>query len=262
MGYDQFFYFIKDDLIDPNIAFMQNVDNFLFYIYFNYLDRYESNIKEERNKILADLFRDIKSSFMGGIMCLGNKKIDIKEEVKELLKEKDEKKRNNKISRLKFGVELSFMFPHVLDELIKLKFGCREMNYAEMEVNLILYCILVNGLNKTKGEKFNQIKKEMVPLIKILKEMFCEFDNNEIHKERTFIFQLRSPAGTHDDFYFINYKDNLLLKFSDDDEDDDDIISLYLHSSTNKDEEDKRKFKYYSIVLDESLHGNKKEYKL
>ena len=49
------------------------------------------------------------------------------------------------------------------------------------------YCILVNGLNKTKGEKFDQIKKEMEPLTKILKEIFCEFDKNEIHKERTFI---------------------------------------------------------------------------
>ena len=30
MGYDHYFRFIKDDLIDPNKAFIQNVDNFLF----------------------------------------------------------------------------------------------------------------------------------------------------------------------------------------------------------------------------------------
>ena len=160
------------------------------------------------------------------------------------------------------------MYPNILDELIDLKFNCREMNYAEMEVDLILYCILVNGLNKTKGEKFNKIKKEMEPLTKILKEIFCEFDKNEIHKERTFIFALRSPAGTHDDFYIINYKDDLLRKSSDDDDDDnynvydDDVKSMYLHKSTNKDENDERKFKYYRIVLDESFHGGKKEYKL
>ena len=64
MGYDHFFRFIKDDLIDPNIVFIQNVDNFLFCIYFNYLERYQSDIKKERNRILADLFRNIKSLLM------------------------------------------------------------------------------------------------------------------------------------------------------------------------------------------------------
>ena len=49
MGYDHFFRFIKDDLIDPNMAFIQNVDNFLFCIYFNYLKRSESNKKKQSN---------------------------------------------------------------------------------------------------------------------------------------------------------------------------------------------------------------------
>ena len=48
MAYDLEFYFIKDDLIDPNTAFIQNVDNFLFSIYFGYLDSYESDIKKKR----------------------------------------------------------------------------------------------------------------------------------------------------------------------------------------------------------------------
>ena len=74
MGYDHFFRFIKDDLIDPNNAFIQNVDNFLFCIYFNYLERYESDKKEQRNKLLGNLFRDIKSSLMGGGMNLGIKR--------------------------------------------------------------------------------------------------------------------------------------------------------------------------------------------
>ena len=73
MGYDHF-HFIKDDLIDPNIAFIQNVDNFLFSIYFDYLDRYESDKKKERNILLAKLFRNIKSSSMGEMMNLGKKK--------------------------------------------------------------------------------------------------------------------------------------------------------------------------------------------
>ena len=200
MGYDHYFHFIKDDLIDPNIAFIQNVDNFLFCIYFGYLERYESDIKKERNKLLADLFRNIKSSLMGESMNLGEKKISILEKVEEILKE-DEKDRANKLSKLDFDVRWFFMYTHILDKLIELNFHGKIMNFAEMQVNLILYCILVNGLDKTKGEKFNKIKEEMQPLIKILREIFCEFDKNEIDKEITFIFPLRSPAGYHDDFY-------------------------------------------------------------
>ena len=232
MGYDHFFRFIKDDLIDPNIAFIQNVDNFLFCIYFNYLERYESDIKKERNRLLADLFRNIKSVLMGGKMFLGYKNINIKEEVKELLEEKDEEKRDDKLSNLDFYVKLSFMFPNILDRLIDLKFKNEEINHAEIQVNLILYCILVNGLNKTKGQKFNQIKKEMEPLTKILKEIFCEFDNNEIHKERTFIFSLRSPSGKDDDFYIINNKDDMLIKYNEDD-DNGEIECMSLHDTNN-----------------------------
>ena len=50
----------------------------------------------------------------------------------------------------------------------------------------------------------------MWPLTKILKEIFCEFDKNEIHEERTFIFPLRSPDSFHGEFYIINYNDDLL----------------------------------------------------
>ena len=168
------------------------------------------------------------------------------------------------------------MYSLILDELIDLNFNNEEMNFAEMQVNLILYCILVNGLDKTKGKKFDQIKKEMQPLIKILKEIFCEFDKNEIHKERTFIFALRSPAGYDDDFYIINNKD-YMLEYSSDDNDDiktmflseyinkdekDDINTMFLGEYINKDEKDERKYKYYHIVLDHFLYGDKKEYKL
>ena len=248
MGYDHFFHFIKDDLVDPNNAFIQNVDNFLFCIYFKYFNRYKSKIKKERNNVLEYFFSNIKTSLMSEGVSIGNS----------------------------------------IYRLIDLQFKGRKMNFAEMQINLILYCILVNGLNKTKGIKFKYIKKKLHPLTKILKEIFCEFDKNEIHKERTFIFPLRSPNGTDDEFYIINYKDDLLRRSfgcydgicSSDDEifddihngeydrdeykydEDYDIKCMFLHSNRNKDEEDERKSKYYSIVLDESLHGDGKEYKL
>ena len=130
-------------------------------------------------------------------------------------------------------------------------------------------------MNKTKGKKFNKIKKRAQPLTKILKEIFCEFDKNEIHEERTFIFSLRSPSGAHDDYYIINYKDDLLRKFndysnysdysdnSDNSYDNDDIKSLFLPASSyKKNVKDKRRFECYNIVLDESLYEGKKEYKL
>ena len=132
MGYDHFFHFIKDDLVDPNNAFKQNVDNFLFCIYFNYFNRYDSEIKEERNNVLEYFFRNIKTSLMSKGVSIGNS----------------------------------------MNKLIDLQFKGRKMNFTEMQINLILYCILVNGLNKTKGIKFKYIKKKLYPLIKILKEIF------------------------------------------------------------------------------------------
>ena len=56
MGYNHFFHFIKDELIDPINAFEQNVDNFLFTIYFGYLEKYSSDIEEERNSLLSIFF--------------------------------------------------------------------------------------------------------------------------------------------------------------------------------------------------------------
>ena len=109
-------------------------------------------------------------------------------------------------------------------------------------------------------------------------QIFCKFDNNEIHKERTFIFPLRSPNGTDDDYYFINYKDYFLNKRSiccenyfidkkdedeEEEEDEDGTIALFLHNPSNEKEvKDKRQNEYYSVVLDNSLYSCKKEYLL
>ena len=215
----------------------------MFCIYFDYLERSERNKKKQRNILLANLFRNIKSSLMGGGMELGLKKINLMEKVKEIQEEKDEEKKKYKILTLDYDVEWSFRYPHILDKLIDTNFDCELMNFSEMQVGLILYCILVNGLDKTKGEKFDQIKKEMQPLIKILKEIFCVLDKNQIHKERTFIFALRSPAGFHDDLYIIDNKD--MLKFTS----DGDIKSMYLHYSNSKD----KSKDYYEIDLDYCL---------
>ena len=111
----------------------------------------------------------------------------------------------------------------------------------------------------------------MQPLIKILKEIFCKFDKNKIHKERTFIFPLRPYNGYGirkktsifplrpyngygiKDFYIINNKENM-LKY---DEEEEKFYGFYYDVKKmeliKKDKKDKRKFRYYDIVLDYSL---------
>ena len=240
MGYYHFLRFIKDDLIDPNIAFLQNVDNFLFSIYFDYLERYDSDIKEERNNLLILVFRYVKELTM-----MRDEDSDVSYIKEKILKIEDEEKRKDCLSKIDYIDECINSYFFGLEKLIDLRYSNRPFNYAELEVDLLLYCILVSGLNKTKGEKFDHIKKRMKPLTEKLKEKFCEFGKHEIHKKRTFIFSLRAPLGTHANFYIYNYKDDLLRKFaksderirkynSDEDYDDeqDEIRSMFL--TTNK----------------------------
>ena len=62
-------------------------------------------------------------------------------------------------------------------------------------------------MSKTTDEKFERVKKRLKLWIKILKEMFCKFDKNKIHKNYTFIFAHRSVDGSHDSFYELNGKE-------------------------------------------------------
>ena len=63
----------------------------------------------------------------------------------------------------------------------------RHLNFVKIEINLRLYCIFVNSLGKTTDKKFEKVKRKLKLWIKLLKEMFCEFDKNDIHKNYTFI---------------------------------------------------------------------------
>ena len=266
MVHDHFFYFIKDDLIDPNTAFIQNVDNFLFYIYFGYLDSDENYINKERKKLLGELFRKIKEAIMSESIDFGNKNRYIDEKVKKILKE-DGKKSAYNLYNLIFDVRRYYENQHIMDKLIENiedeMFFDKMMNFDEMQVNLNLYCILVNGLDKTKGKKFDKIKEEMQLLIRKLKEMFCEFDKNEIHKERTFIFPLRiHDKYSRQDCYIINNKENM-LKYGEEEYGCSFSLNGFYYDvkemklCTNK--KDKRKKRYYNIVLDYYLENFKEE---
>ena len=63
----------------------------------------------------------------------------------------------------------------------------RHLNFVKIEINLRLYCIFVNSLGKTTDKKFEKVKRKLKLWIKLLKEMFCEFDKNDIHKNYTFL---------------------------------------------------------------------------
>lgn len=60
------FLFVDDELVDADEVFIQNVDHFLFSVYFGYLDRYDSEIKKDRNDILSYVLRHTKTIILMG----------------------------------------------------------------------------------------------------------------------------------------------------------------------------------------------------
>lgn len=283
MVYDRYFRFIKDELINPNEVFIQNVDNFLFSLYCDYMPN--STLKKQTKRIkilLVNLFRNIKASLMGISMSLGFKRSFIMEKNKELQKEIEEK--DEEIKRMKEGsIELGLTFldtyPNIIEELVDKTFKDSSMDYSEIFILLNLYCILVKGLEKTTGEKFDKIKKEMQPLINFLKEIFCAFDKSEIHKERTLLFTLRSPEGAEDEYYFLNNKDNMLMKslinndvfeYKNDDEDEVKFMDFehYTKLKENKKiiglywEKDERNYDFRDNVLALFLNDGKNYHRL
>ena len=269
MGYNLYFRFIKDELINANDVFIQNVDNFLFSIYFGYLGNFPGN-EDKKSLFLSFLFRDIKNVLMGGSMQLGFKKMSEEEKnkiLKEIEEEKDEEKKKIKIRSLDFKNELYDSHPHEVEALVDI-IKNEEMRNSELEMALILYCILVNSLDKTEGEKFDNIKNELFPLIKLLKEIFYEFEHNELHNERTFIFALRSPAGYHNVYYTIYNGDDMLNEY--DSDADVNIMDLYHYDdnlnegrfSRKKNKKDRRIGERYDRVLDFYLYDRKNYYRL
>ena len=103
---------------------MENVDNVLFFIHFGYLKRYKSDIEKERDGLLADLFRLIKSLLLpwgrGGENIMGNKKINIAERVKEILKEEETEGEINLLERARI-LYPSYIRPSTMEELREIK---------------------------------------------------------------------------------------------------------------------------------------------
>ena len=81
----------------------------------------------------------------------------------------------------------------------------KKLNEVKIEIKLILYCLFVNSLSKTTDKKFDKVKKRLRFWIKLLKEMFYEFDKNDIHKDHTYIFDTCSLDEEH--YYELNGKE-------------------------------------------------------
>ena len=208
MVYNHYLYFIKNECIDPNNSFIQSVDNFLFSLYFDYLGIIKKDKTEQRNNLLVDLFRNIKSLLMDGVTDYKQRRMIKKERIRQV--EESEGELGKEL--LKFILHdyekiKNFEYFKSLDELMDKNFYEGFKKFPEMQLELFLYCILVSALDKTKGEIFDEIKEKLHPLREKLKSIFSEFDNNKIHKERTFVFTLRSPVGYYDTFFNVRLID-------------------------------------------------------
>ena len=220
MYYKLYFYFVKDSEIDANQAFDKNVDNFLFSLYFDYIKREYGKNEEERDKILIDLFIEIKESLMFIDFIKYN---DEDENIYNYENQNDDEDINNYNS----------------NRLIK--FLQKNMNEINMEICLNLYGIFVNSLRKTTKIRFGSTKQRNMKLIKFLKDMFFEFDKNDIHKDHTFVFTLKAQKyGDWDDYcYFMNGKEYVKSKDENENDYDGSLRSIMIINKDSSIQDDK-----------------------
>ena len=199
MSVKLYFYFVKDSKIDPNQAFDKNVDNFLFSLYFGYTKGEYVKNQGERDRILTEIFIPIKETIM----------------FIDFIKYNDEDKNIYNYENQNDGEDEDDYYSNRLIEFLQ-----KNMNEINMEICLNLYGIFVNSLRKTTKIRFGETKKRYMKLIKFLKDMFPEFDKNDIHKDHTFVFPLIAQMyGEWDDYcYFMNGKE--YVKFKDENQED------------------------------------------
>ena len=253
MGYDIFFHFVKDSDIDPNKAFVQNIRNFQLDLYNGFIKRYFEKDQDERNELLKVLFDEIENiiykrkpfvnwsavNIFSYVLSLRNKNLtkedleknqevieDFEEKLKILKMVKQEGlKVQDYINNDKLLEEFKEKYQEEYELRDRLMEICTtELNEVKVEINLRLYCIFVNSLSKTTDKKFDKVKKRLRFWIKVLKEMFYEFDKNDIHKDHTYIFAHRCELGTDDSFYEINGKEYVANR-----DEEDGLRTMYLY---------------------------------
>ena len=236
MVYSIFFHLVKDSDIDPNEAFVQNIRNFQSDLSSGFIKRYFEIDQDERDKLLKVLFDEIeyiiykiKPSFtrlgdniFSYALKLRDKNLkkenweknqEIIEDFEEKLKilkivEQEGLKVQDYINNDKLLEEFKEKYQEKYELSDRLMEICtKQLNSVKVEFSLILYCIFVNSLSKTTDKKFDKVKKRLRFWIKVLKEMFYEFDKNDIHKDHTYIFAHICEYGTHSSYYELNGKE-------------------------------------------------------
>ena len=234
MGYGIFFRFVKDSYIDPNEAFEQNIINFQKDLHNGFIKFYYGEDKDKLLKVLFDEIQNIiykRKPFVGWsavnifsyVLSLSNKNLtkedmeknqemieDFEEKLKILkMVEREGLKVQDYINNDKLLEEFKEKYQEkyeLRDRLIEI--CTKGLNFVNIELNLVLYCLFVNSLSKTTDKKFDKVQKRLRFMIKFFKEMFFEFDKNDIHKDHTFVFSYNCEVSD-DKFYTLNGKDYL-----------------------------------------------------
>ena len=233
MGYSIFFYFVKDSDIDPNEAFVQNIKNFHSHLSVGLIKRYFEKDQDERDKLLKVLFDEIENIIykikpfvnrLGDNLYYALNLIDknltkeAREKNQEMIEDFEEKlkilkmveqeglKVQDYINNDKLLEEFKEKYQEKYELRDRLMEICTtKLNEVKVEINLILYCLFVNSVSKTTDKKFDKVKKRLRFWIKVLKEMFYEFDKNDIHKDHTYIFDTCRVDDEH--YYELNGKE-------------------------------------------------------
>ena len=204
MGYSIFFHFVKDSVIDPNEAFVQNIRNFQSDLSRGFIKRYFEIDQDERDKLLKVLFDEIENiidkikpfvtrlgdNIFSYALKLRDKNLtkedweknqemieDFEEKLKILkIVEQEGLKVQDYINNDKLLEEFKEKYQEEYELRDRLMEICTtQLNSVKVEISLKLYCLYVNSLSKTTDKKFDKVKKRLRFWIKVLKEMFYEF---------------------------------------------------------------------------------------
>ena len=151
MDNTKFFYFVKDEEIDPNQGFERNIINFNNdVVYGNYR---KIHFEENQNELLKYLFQGIQN-------WPGCYKTNFREKDKEL---ENYKEKLNVISlKVEDFLDKYKVFEELQDQYDLgsdlMEICTKKLNRDKVELNLILYCLFVNSLGKTTDEKFDIVK--------------------------------------------------------------------------------------------------------
>ena len=158
-----FFHFVKDSVIDPNEAFLQNIINLQLDLYNGFIKSYFEKEQDEIDKLLKDLFEEIETIIdQNDLYLIGlvykNLTKEARERNQEMIEDFEEKLKILKIMK-KEGLQVQDYINN--DKLLKefkeeyqekyelrdrlMEICTKKLNLAKIEISLRLYCLFVNS---------------------------------------------------------------------------------------------------------------------